>query len=91
MANRSLRRSNSISRETPIRIQRVRNWKMALVPATASSSAGVGQQLVACDAAVQVVDGAADDQREENPDAVVAQHAERADPEGLPVLAQIRS
>ena len=50
---------------------------------------GIGQQLMHSDALVQVVDGAADDQREENPDAVVAQHAERADPEGCLVLAQI--
>ena len=49
----------------------------------------VGEQLVAGDAEVQVVDGAADDQRKQNPDAVVAQHAERADPEGQPVLAEI--
>ena len=50
----------------------------------------VGQQFVAGDALVQVVDGAADDQREQDPDAVVAEHAERADPEGGSVLAEVR-
>ena len=37
-ANKSLRRSNSMSREMPITIQRVRNWKIPLVVAMASST-----------------------------------------------------
>ena len=47
----------------------------------------VREQLVACDPEVEVVNGAANDQREENPNSVVAQHAQSADPEGHPVLA----
>ena len=50
----------------------------------------VGEQLLAGDAAIQIVDGAADDQRKQNPDAVVKQHADRAEPERRLVLAQIR-
>src|ERR1019366_4225540 len=49
----------------------------------------VRQQFVACDAQVKVVNGAADDQREENPDPVVAHDEQSADPEGQLVLAEI--
>src|SRR5450759_1731209 len=49
----------------------------------------VGEQFVAGDPEVKVVNGAADDQREENPDAVVAHDEQSADPEGQLVLAQI--
>ena len=52
---------------------------------------GVEQQLMNIDLFVQVVDSAPNDQRKQYPDAIVAKHAERANPECLLVLPQIRS
>ncbi len=51
---------------------------MPLIPATAKSKGGADQELVRGDAILQVVDGAAENQGEEDPDAVHDENAEDA-------------
>ena len=45
---------------------------------------------MAGDADIKDIDGLANDQGEENPYSVIAQHAQRTDEEGSTVLAEIR-
>ena len=50
---------------------------------------GVGGKLIAGDSRVQIVDGPADHQGKENPDAVVEQNRERSRDQSAPVFLQV--
>ena len=54
-------------------IQRVRYWKMPLARAIAIKQAGVLQKRLGSEALVEVIDGAAEDDGEADPDHVVTE------------------